>query len=136
LRLLIDTNVFLAYAFEPERIAPEWSEAIDGADQAFFSAGSVWEIAIKHGKGKLPVSGDAASFIHGGMERLQLMPLDVTARHVLATIGLPMHHHDPFDRMLVAQALCERLTIVTTDRVIPTYDVPVLGHRARRGKRA
>ena len=136
MRLLIDTNVFLAYTFEPERIAPEWTEAIDEADQAFFSTSSVWEIAIKHRKGKLSVSGDPASFILAGMDRLQLMALDVTARHALATVGLPMHHHDPFDRMLIAQALCERLTIVTTDRVIPKYDVPVFGQKPRRTKRS
>lgn len=136
MRLLIDTNVFLSYVFEPERIAPEWTAAIDEADQAFFSTSSVWEIAIKHRRGKLAVSGDAASFIFAGMERLQLMPLDVTARHALATVGLPMHHQDSFDRMLIAQALCERLTIVTTDKVIPRYDVPVFGHKPRKVKRS
>jgi len=136
LRLLIDTSVFLAYTFEPERIAPEWTAAIDEADQAFLSTSSVWEIVIKHRKGKLPLPGDATSFISGGMDRLQLMPLDVTARHALATVGLPMHHQDPFDRMLIAQAICERLTIVTIDKIIPSYDVPVFGHKPRKTKRS
>lgn len=60
------------------------------------------------------------------------MPLDIVPRHALATATLPPHHSDPFDRLLVAQAICERLTIVAEDRVIPKYDVPVLGSPKRK----
>jgi PIN domain nuclease of toxin-antitoxin system len=134
-RLLVDTNVFLAH-FGPDGIDPRWSEAIDAADQVFFSTASVWEIAIKCRKGKLQLHSDPVTFVSAGMEQLQLMPLDITARHALATVGLPMHHADPFDRILVAQAMSERLTIVTSDRIIPKYGVPVFGHKTRKAKRS
>jgi PIN domain nuclease of toxin-antitoxin system len=132
-RLLVDTNVFLAH-FGPDGIDPKWSEAIDAADQVYFSTASIWEIVIKFRKGKLQLHSDPVTLVTAGMEQLQLMPLDITARHTLATVGLPMHHGDPFDRILVAQALSERLTIVTSDRIIPRYDVPVFGHKARKSK--
>ena len=135
MRLLVDTNVFLAH-FGPDGIDPKWSEAIDAADQVFFSTACIWEIAIKYRKGKLKLQTDPITFVNAGMEQLQLMPLDITARHTLATVGLPMHHADPFDRILVAQALIERLTIVTSDRIIPRYDVPVFGHKPRKPKRS
>ena len=133
MRLLIDTNVFLAQ-IEGRSIDPKWAEALDDADQVFLSAVSMWEIAIKHRKGKLTLSAEPAAVVHSGMEQLQLMPLDITSRHALATSGLPLHHKDPFDRLLIAQALCERLTIVTSDRIIRKYDVPVFGHKSRRPK--
>jgi len=132
-RLLIDTNVFLDQ-INGASIDPTWAEAIDDADQVYLSVGSMWEIAIKHRKGKLDLRAEPSTVVHAGMERLQLMPLDITPRHVLATSALALHHKDPFDRLFVAQALCERLTIVTSDRNIRRYDVPILGQKARKPK--
>ena len=133
MRLLVDTNVFLAQ-IHGEDIDPAWAEAIDTADQVFLSVGSIWEIAMKHRKGKLDLREDPSTVVHAGMERLQLMPLDITPRHVLATSGLALHHKDPFDRLYIAQALCERLTIVTSDRNMRRYDVPIFGQKTRRAK--
>ncbi|MDQ2992662.1 MAG: type II toxin-antitoxin system VapC family toxin [Candidatus Eremiobacteraeota bacterium] len=133
MRLLIDTNVFLGY-FKEEGIAPSWIEAINEAEQVFFSTASIWEITIKYRKGKLRIDREPALFVHAGMQELQLMPLDVVPRHALATATLPAHHNDPFDLLRVARAICERLTIVTKDRVIPKYDVPIFGAPKRRPK--
>lgn len=132
MRLLIDTNVFLRYA--EDRLETEWMDAMDGAEQVFFSAVSMFEIAILSTKGRLSAGTDPSAFVNDGMQRLQLMPLDIVPRHVLATANLPRHHGDPFDRLLIAQALCERLTIMTSDRAIALYDVPIFGKTTRKSK--
>jgi PIN domain nuclease of toxin-antitoxin system len=134
-KVLLDTNVFLMHFLDRGRLDTSWSEAISDADQAFLSALSMWEIAILHAKGRLPISGAISAFVHEGMNELQLLPLSITSQHVLATAALPAIHGDPFDRLLVAQAHCERLTIMTTDRTIPRYDVSVFGHKPRKAKR-
>ena len=82
----------------------------------------MWEIAIKRALGKLevPDSIEAELVSHG------FRPLAITVEHAERAGALPLHHRDPFDRMLVAQALAEKLTLVTRDRFIQKYDVPVL----------
>lgn len=135
MKVLLDTNVFLMHFLERERLERSWSDAINDADQAFLSALSMWEIAILHSKGRLPISGAVSAFVHDGMNELQLLPLSITSQHVLATSTLPPIHGDPFDRLLVAQAHCERLTIMTTDRTIPRYDVAVFGGKPRKARR-
>jgi len=88
----------------------------------FFSAASVWEIRIKQGTGKLEVPDDFADVLAGQA----FEPLAVTVGHAHALRGLPMLHRDPFDRLLIAQAQLERLTILTRDHVIGQYDVSTL----------
>ena len=134
MKLLLDTNVFLRWFLEPERLDPSWPEAINSAEQAYLSVLSMMEIGILYNKNRLQISGEPSAFVLDGMNALQLMPLSVTPQHALATIALPRHHGDPVDRLLIAQARCERLTLMTSDRVIPKYDVPVFGHKARRVK--
>lgn len=86
------------------------------------SAVTIWEIEIKRGSGRLEAPFDVIEMVdHSGFERLP-----VTFEHALAAGRLPAHHSDPFDRMLVAQAQIEQLTLVTADRAIPSYDVTVL----------
>lgn len=122
-RLLLDTQaVLLTFADDP-RLAPSARSAIaDPANDVFFSAVSIWEIAIKRALGKLraPV-GIAALAEESGFQELV-----VTSFHAEQAGSLPMHHRDPFDRMLVAQAQAEGLSIVTSDRRIPLYGVRTL----------
>lgn len=135
MKLLLDTHVFLRWFLEPERLDPAWPEAIDAAEQAYLSALSMMEIGILYNKKRVQISGEPSAFVLDGMNALQLMPLSVTPQHALATFALPRHHGDPVDRLLIAQARCERLTIMTSDKIIPKYDVPVFGEPARKQKR-
>lgn len=88
----------------------------------FVSAATVWEISIKVARGKLRVQGDLEE--HLRINRFH--PLPVTVAHALAAGALPRHHGDPFDRMLVAQAVIESLTLVTADKRQAAYEVPVI----------
>lgn len=88
----------------------------------FFSAASIWEMAIKRAKDKLDIPDN----LLGTMEQRGFVELPVSARQGLIAGALPPHHRDPFDRMLVAQAQSEGLTLVTHDERIRLYDVPVL----------
>jgi PIN domain nuclease of toxin-antitoxin system len=123
LRLLLDTHVLLWWLFGDRRLgrrARAWVE--HEADTVAVSAATAWEIAIKHALGRLdPPKRWADEIATFGFARLP-----VTFEHAAEAGGLPRHHADPFDRMLVAQARVERLTIVTADPRISRYDVPTM----------
>ena len=122
MRLLLDTHVFLWWSEDDRRLQPAAREAIRNADAIVISAASAWETAIKTGLGKLRllIPFDEAVEING-FDRLA-----VDFHHAAAVTSLPPHHGDPFDRMLIAQALTERLTLVTHDRHFEPYGIPVL----------
>jgi PIN domain nuclease of toxin-antitoxin system len=94
----------------------------DPDNDVLVSSASVWEAAIKVASGKLRLTFDLAE----GLDETRLEPLTITHRHALAAAALPRHHGDPFDRMLIAQAQLEELTLVTTDRTLAVYDVALL----------
>jgi len=107
----------------PELLDDEARSAItDGANDVFASAASAWEIAIKRALGKLEMAADLSSTI----SEAGLTPLAITVQHALHAGDLPRHHEDPFDRVLVAQAALERLTLVTRDSKLNAYDVEIL----------
>ncbi len=119
-RLLLDTHVLLRALADAPDLAPAIRDAItDSANEVFVSAASVWEIAIKRALGKLRAPDGMADLI----EESGFTELVVTSFHAEQAGGLPMHHRDPFDRMLVAQAQAEGLSIVTADSRIPLYGV-------------
>jgi len=121
--LLLDTHALLWWRDYHKRIGKLAHEAISEPDCAvFFSAASIWEIAIKHASGKLQLPDNLLDT----MESRGFAELWVSSRHAMAAGALPPHHRDPFDRMLVAQAQSEGLTLVTSDARIAAYDVPVL----------
>jgi PIN domain nuclease of toxin-antitoxin system len=121
--LLLDTHVLLWWRGDHKRIGARAHQAIEDADiPVFFSAASVWEIAIKHASGKLRMPANVIDT----MQKRGFAELTVAASHALVAGALPPHHRDPFDRMLVAQAQSERLTLVTNDPRIAAYDVPIL----------
>lgn len=121
--LLADTHVLLWWRADDARLSAPAREAMaDPENELFFSAGSIWEMAIKEAAGKLDVPDDfVATMADRGFAELP-----ITARHGLVAGGLPPHHRDPFDRMLVAQARAERLAVVTGDARIAAYEVPLL----------
>jgi PIN domain nuclease of toxin-antitoxin system len=121
--LLLDTHVLLWSRGEYRRIGASVRETITDPEIAvFFSAASIWEIAIKHASGKLRMP---ASLLATMAER-GFSELPVRASDGLRAGALPPHHADPFDRMLIAQAQSGDLTLVTSDRRIAAYDVDVL----------
>jgi PIN domain nuclease of toxin-antitoxin system len=117
-RLLVDTHVFLWWRADDSRLGEAARQAIrDGQSDVFLSAASIWEIAIKHSLGRLEIPAPASA----AAMRLGFEPLPISLAHAEAAALLPPLHRDPFDRMLVAQARTEGLTLVTHDPVIRAY---------------
>ena len=121
MRLLLDTHVFLRWRAARD-MRPQAIDAIRGADDVFVSAASAWEVAIKVAGGKIRLSGSFGE----GVTASGFVPLPINFLHALAAGELPPHHRDPFDRMLVAQARVERLTLITRDRRLESYDARVI----------
>ena len=127
MRLLLDTQIFLWYLDLAARIPPMAREAIEAADNAVLvSAVVIWEIAIKTSAGRLEISTTDLRRLPRLIEATGFDELPVRARHAAGVHALPWHHRDPFDRLMVAQAREESLTLVTVDPAIRAYDVPVL----------
>jgi PIN domain nuclease of toxin-antitoxin system len=121
MRLLLDTQVLIWWD-EGARLSRNAVAAIREADQVYVSAVTGWEVAIKTAVGRLQTSRTVTeAILETGFEELP-----VRLRHAQALARLKAHHRDPFDRMLVAQALVEGLTIVTRDRAFEAYQVPQL----------
>jgi len=126
-RVLLDTHVFLWAASAPERLSPTARDAIeDPRNEVFISAAVVWEIVIKHALGKLQLPANPASFIPTLIAQLGFRQLPITHAHALTVTALPKHHSDPFDRMMIAQARCEGMTLISTDRNVARYAVQYL----------
>jgi PIN domain nuclease of toxin-antitoxin system len=125
MRLLLDTHILLWAATEPERLsAATRSSFEDPNNELAFSAISIWEIAIKTGRDRRDFRIDAGYFRRRLLEN-GYMELPVTGAHAAATAGLPAIHWDPFDRMLIAQATAEGLTLVTSDQTVAKYPGPI-----------
>jgi len=122
MRLLLDTHVFLWWVLDDRRLPASAARAISEADAVYVSSASIWEVAIKYGIGKLDADPQqlAEAIKPSGFDELP-----VRARHAAAVVSLPAHHNDPFDRLLVAQALAEPLTLVTVDTAVAAYGPPV-----------
>ncbi len=121
--LLLDTHVLLwALSDDPSLSISAREAIVDGRHRVLVSPVSAWEITIKKALGKLRAPDD----LEAQLERHRFTPLDVTIAHALAVGELPDHHADPFDRLLIAQARTDRLTLVTRDVRIKDYDVAVL----------
>ena len=127
MRFLLDTHVWLWLQTDPDRLAPEALEALeDQSNDLLLSAASSWEIAIKVALGKLDLPEPPEEYVPDRMLRHGVIGLPVEHRHALAVSALPMHHRDPFDRLLIAQAKEEDLAIVTADPSFGHYDVSLL----------
>ncbi|MEW2485917.1 type II toxin-antitoxin system VapC family toxin [Streptomyces sp. NPDC048411] len=122
MRLLLDTHVILWWLDDSSELSGEIKDLLDTEPSVYISAASAWEIAIKQSLGKLEGPKDLAERVRDS----QFTSLPITAGHGVRAGRLPAHHRDPFDRILVAQAQTEGMTIVTRDKWIPHYDVPVM----------
>ena len=122
MRLLLDSHVFLWWRTADPRLSEAVIDAVESAADVFVSAATAWELGIKVRLGKLRLPGP----VEEGVRDSGFRELPVTFDHTAVATALPPYHRDPFDRMLVAQARCEGLTIVTHDEVIQRYEVAVL----------
>lgn len=123
--LLLDTHVLLWAAYQPDRLHQATrDEFLDPANTLVFSAASIWEVAIKAAKGRADFRVDARVLRRGLIEN-GYEELPVSSAHGAETADLPMQHRDPFDRILLAQARVEGMTLLTADASIAAYGPPV-----------
>ena len=125
MKLLLDTHVLLWAAGVPDRLSAEARALIDAPEhELFFSAASVWEIAIKRGLGRDDFQVDTRLLRRGLLDN-GYSELPVGSEHAVAIDSLPPLHKDPFDRLLVAQAMVEGITLLTSDALVAQYPGPV-----------
>ena len=120
--LLLDTHVVLWWLLDDTTLSEDVKARLDDDPDVWVSAATIWEVAIKEAVGKLEAPPNVAEEIAGSGFR----QLPISFEHAVAIGHLPLLHRDPFDRILVAQARCEGLTLVTRDRRIHRYDVDLL----------
>jgi len=127
MKLLLDTHCWLWWITTPEELSPRVQALIkDGGNEVFLSAASSWEIVIKYAIGKLLLPEAPDRFVPPRLARDAIVPLPVNHTHALHVASLPLHHRDPFDRLLISQANIEHLPIVTVDRQFQPYDVELI----------
>jgi PIN domain nuclease of toxin-antitoxin system len=120
---LLDTHVLLWWLSAPGTLAPAAREVIaDGEQAVYVSAAAGWEMAIKKGLGRLDFPGNLEEILR--KDHIDVLP--ITLAHALAVADLPAHHNDPFERVQVAQACFEGLTLITRDRQLVAYDVQII----------
>ena len=123
MRLLLDTHIFCWWFYEPERLSVTALETMRGAERVFVSSASIWEVAIKARLGKIDADPQELfdQIVANGFHELP-----VWSKHALVVAGLPLHHADPFDRLLIAQAMTEPLHLLTVDPQLKQYSELVI----------
>ncbi|HWS64310.1 MAG TPA: type II toxin-antitoxin system VapC family toxin [Steroidobacteraceae bacterium] len=118
MRLLLDTHIFLWAVQGNASLKPRVRRMMEAAEQIYVSAASIWEIAVKARLGKIEAS---AADLVDAIEASGFLELPVRARHAVRVADLPLHHTDPFDRLLVSQAMVEPLRLLTVDTMLCQY---------------
>ena len=127
MKLLLDTHTWLWWQSAPERLNERTRELLADPDETLlFSAASSWEIGIKYALKKLELSEPPGIFVPDRVARGGFTPIPIEHAHALRVAELPLHHRDPFDRLLIAQAQLESATLATGDPAFLLYDVDVL----------
>ncbi len=127
MKLLLDSHAFVWMHDAPNSLSKKVKEkVIDTSNQAFLSVASVWELQIKIKLGKLNLSDSLENVIEQQRQVNDLQILPVVLSHALYLENLPFHHKDPFDRILIAQAIGEKMTLVSIDKAFSKYDVETL----------
>ena len=127
MKVLLDTHVWLSFVAAPDRLGPEALALLtDGRNELLLSAASSWEIAIKVRLGRLGLPEPPDRFVPSRMARDGIQGLAVSHAHALEVSNLPLHHRDPFDRILVAQSRMEQVPLMTADRLLSAYEVQLL----------
>ena len=128
MRLLLDTHILIWHLEQNPKRKQVHSELIENTDnEVIVSIASLWEMSIKVGLGKLNVPlGMSFIQLEQHLKSLDFRILEMNTKHLDVLIPLPLHHRDPFDRMLIAQAISENATLVSDDGVFPVYGVPLV----------
>ena len=127
MKLLLDTHTFIWWDSEPTLLSPTaFAVCSDAANELVVSTASVWEMQIKHQTGKLALRLPLQDILTHQQRTNAVVILPITEQHVLALDSLPTPHKDPFDRMLVAQAVSEGIVLISTDPIFDAYPVQVL----------
>ena len=127
MKLLLDTHALLWSATDPDRLAPDARAALeDGTHDVMVSIVTAWEIAIKQSLGKLDLARPAERWLPDVLTRTGFEVAELSLSAALRVRSLAWHHRDPFDRLLIAQALDGGFTVVTRDEAFDAYGVPVL----------
>jgi PIN domain nuclease of toxin-antitoxin system len=122
LNLLLDTHILLWWLADSPRLSKQARIAVERSDVVWVSAVSAWEIEVKRARGLL----EAPDNLEETLRSRDLRMLSLSVGHAIGAARLPPHHRDPFDRMLVAQAAMESLTLVTADKNQAAYEIPVI----------
>ena len=123
MNLLLDTHVLLWWLDDNPTLSKKAKEAIaDGGNIIFISAATIWEIRIKHSLGKLKIPRNFRKVLD--LQGFEMLPISADHAHLVGE--LPIHHRDPFDRMLIAQAFFENFTLVSRDNRFKQYKVPII----------
>lgn len=128
MRLLLDTHIFLWFVMAPNNLSAAALAAIQRTDnQIYLSLVSAWEMSIKSGLGKLTLTQPIEPFVRDQAQRNQFEILPITLGHIAAVERLPLHHRDPFDRLLIAQSMTEGLPIISADHIFSQYPITLIG---------
>ncbi len=122
MRLLLDTHIFIWYILDSRKLSPTVRALIDAQDnEILLSIASIWEMAIKHSSGKLSFGMPFEFFIEQQVRPNGIELLNINLDHINVVASLPFHHRDPFDRLLIAQAMVEQIPILSADSVFDNY---------------
>jgi PIN domain nuclease of toxin-antitoxin system len=126
-KILVDTHCWLWLTSAPERFSGRTLKRIAAPEtDLYLSAGSAWEIAVKYALGKLKLPRRPADYLATYLRETRTTSLPISVEHAAYVAELPTHHRDPFDRLLIAQAILERLPVLTADPQIGKYDVEII----------
>ena len=127
MKYLLDTGVFLWGVAAEDRLNSMAQQVLTASSsELYLSAAGAWEIAIKFALGSLPLPKAPAEYIPYAQRLWGIQTLNITSEHAFRAGDLPLHHRDPFDRMIIAQARSERMTLLTADRVFQKYRVQMI----------
>jgi PIN domain nuclease of toxin-antitoxin system len=127
MKYLLDTHAFLWFVTDDRRISPKARKIIkDKSNEIYFSAVSAWEMSIKIRLGRLTIEGDLEPFIVKQLAENSFTALSITIFHSIYTSKLPEIHKDPFDRMIIAQSITENMALLSKDKNIKKYKVPLV----------
>jgi len=127
MKLLLDTHTFIWIVSDSSKLSNKVATLFSSEEnQVYLSSVNLWEIQIKTQLGKLKLDGTLSDIVSKQISENQLEPLSVNFDHVMQLDNLPIHHKDPFDRLLIAQAQSEELTLLSKDAVFEQYDVQVI----------
>lgn len=122
-KILLDTQILIWLAEAPDKLSVSALEVLNTGNQLFISHVSVWEMVIKIKIGKLSIEFSLQDFIEKAQQKHNLSALSILISHIYKTLELPLHHKDPFDRLLIAQSLSQSMPIISSDALFDPYNV-------------